>query len=278
MMRQTYNFLFQSVALVTVLCLSGFTVSAQEKVKPSTSDATAAKQAIEKIVREYLLKNPEVLREAMQALQAKEEKAKSELIAKNLKALKSEIYSDQDSPTIGNPHGDVSVVVFFDYNCGHCRNSLPNLASLTATDKSVRIVYKEFPIMSPNSEIVARAALAAKQQGKYLEFHQALLETDEVGEAAVKLISEKLNLNAEQLQKDMNDAKMAEALSRNAKLATSLEIAGTPAYIIGDQIIPGAIDTNSLSEMVAAERAKLPKPENVKVKPHAISKSSAGLK
>lgn len=275
-MKQPSNFLFQSAALVTILCLSVFAVLAQKTAKPSPSDATAAKQAIEKIVREYLLKNPEVLREAMQALQAKEEKAKSELMAKNLKTLKSEIYSDQDSPISGNPQGDVSVVAFFDYYCGHCRNSLPNLASLTATDKSVRIIYKEFPIMSPNSEIVARAALAATRQGKYLEFHQALLETEEVGEAAVKIIAEKLNLNAEQLQKDMNDAKMAEALSRNAKLAMSLEIAGTPAYIIGDQIIPGAIDTESLSKIVAAERAKLPKTEIVKVKPHALSKSSAG--
>lgn len=275
-MRQTYNFLFQSAALVTVLCLLVSAVVAQKTGKPPTSDATAAKRAIEKIVREYLLENPEVLREAMQALQAKEEKAKSELIAKNLKNLKSEIYSDQDSPIGGNSQGDISVVAFFDYYCGHCRNSLPNLASLTATDKSVRIIYKEFPIMSPKSEVVARAALAAKRQGKYLEFHKALLETDEVGEEAVKLIIEKLSLNSEQLQKDMNDAKIAEALYRNAKLATSLEIAGTPAYIIGDQIIPGAIDAESLSKIVAAERAKLPKTAIVKVKPHALSKSSAG--
>lgn len=264
-MRQISNFLLQTAALVTVLCVSVFAVSAQKTGKPPTSDATAEKRAIEKIVREYLLENPEVLREAMQALQAKEEKAKSELIAQNLKTLKSEIYSDQDSPTIGNPQGDVSVVVFFDYNCGYCRKTLPNLASLTAADKSLRIIYKEFPIMSPQSEIVARAALAAKRQGKYLEFHKALLETDEVGEAVVKLISEKLNLNGEQFQKEMNDAKIAEALYRNAKLAASLEIAGTPAYIIGDQIIPGAIDTDSLSKMVAAERARLPKTESVTV-------------
>lgn len=265
MIRQTNNFLFQSAALVTVLCFSVSAVVAQKTGKPPTSDATAAKRAIEKIVREYLLENPEVLREVMQALQAKEEKAKSELIAKNLKNLKSEIYSDQDSPIGGNPEGDVSVVAFFDYYCGHCRNSLPNLANLTTTDKSVRIIYKEFPIMSPQSEIVARGALAAKRQGKYLEFHKALLETDAVGEEAVKLISEKLNLNSEQLQKDMNDAKIAEALYRNSKLAASLEIAGTPAYIIGGQIIPGAIDTDSLSKIVAAERASLSKTETVTV-------------
>lgn len=265
MTRQPSNFLLQTAALVTVLCFSVFPVSAQKKVKPPTSDAIAAKQAIEKIVREYLLENPEVLREAMQALQAKEEKAKSELIAKNLKTLKSEIYSDQDSPTVGNSKGDVSVVVFFDYNCGYCRKTLPNLEHLTANDKSLRIIYKEFPIMSPQSEVVARAALAANRQGKYLEFHKALLETEAVGEEAVRMISEKLNLNAEQFQKDMHDAKIAEALSRNARLATSLEIAGTPAYIIGDQIIPGAIDTDSLSQIITAARANLPKTESAKV-------------
>jgi protein-disulfide isomerase len=156
-------------------------------------------------------------------------------------------------------------VAFFDYYCGYCRQSLPSLENLVANDKSVRIIYKELPIMSLKSELVARAALAAKRQGKYLEFHKALLETDETGEEAVKFVAAKLNLDSEQLQKDMNDPQIVEALYRNAKLAASLNVNGTPAYIIGGQIIPGAIDIDSLTQIVVAERGKLAKTKIAKV-------------
>ena len=264
-MKQKSNFLLKLIAIVTVLLIGISAVSAQKKVKTSVSDSNAEKQTIEKIVREYLLENPEIIREAMQALQAKEEKAKIQLTAENLKKLNAEIYSDQDSPIGGNPEGDVTIVAFFDYYCGYCRQSLPNLENLVANDKSVRIIYKEFPIMSQKSDVVARAALAAKRQGKYLEFHKALLETDEIGGEAVEFVSKKLNLDFERLQKDMNDPKIVEVLYRNAKLAESLNVSGTPAYIIGGQIIPGAINADSLSKIVAAEREKLPKTKIAKV-------------
>jgi protein-disulfide isomerase len=264
-MKHKSNFLLKVIAIVAVLFIGISVVSAQKKVKTSVSGSNTEKQAIEKFVREYLLENPEIIREAMQALQAKEEKAKNQLIAEKLKSLNSEIYADQDSPIGGNPDGDVTIVAFFDYYCGYCRQSLPNLENLVANDKSVRIIYKEFPIMSLNSDVVARAALAAKRQGKYLEFHKALLETDETGEAAVEFVSKKLNLDLEQLQKDMNDPKIVESLYRNAKLAESLNISGTPAYIVGGQIIPGAIETDSLKKIVVAEREKLPKNKIAKV-------------
>jgi protein-disulfide isomerase len=264
-MKHKSNFLLKVIAVVTVLFIGISVVSAQKKVKTSVSGSNAEKQAIEKIVREYLLENPEIIREAMQALQAKEEKAKIQLTAENLKNLNAEIYSDQDSPIGGNPKGDVTIVAFFDYYCGYCRQSLPSLENLVANDKSVRIIYKELPIMSLKSELVARAALAAKRQGKYLEFHKALLETDETGEEAVKFVAAKLNLDSEQLQKDMNDPQIVEALYRNAKLAASLNVNGTPAYIIGGQIIPGAIDIDSLTQIVVAERGKLAKTKIAKV-------------
>jgi protein-disulfide isomerase len=256
MMRQTYNFLLQTAALVTVLYFSVFTVSAQEKVKPSTPDATAAKQAIEKIVREYLLKNPEVLREAMQALQAKEEEEKKQLIAKQMKSLQAEIYSDPDSPFAGKETGNVSVVVFFDYFCGYCKKTLPALPTLLPKDSSLRIVYKELPILGPASQLAAHAALAARRQGKYAEFHQALVEADGADEAVIKAISDRLGLNYAVLQKDMKDPKISEAIDRNLRLAAALQINGTPAYLVGEQIIPGAIDAASLAQLIAAERAK----------------------
>ncbi len=215
------------------------------------------KAAIEKIVREYLLNNPKVLREAMQALEQQEAKDRREALAKNLKSLKTDIYYDVTSPVAGNPNGDVTVVVFFDYNCGYCKQTLPDLDVLLKKDPQLRVIYKEFPIMSNDSQFAAQAAMAAAKQGKYLEFHRALVSADSATEVAIRSISDRLKLDYPKLQADMKDPKLNEALLRNNSIASQLGINGTPAYIVGDQIIPGAIDAGALANLVAFERSKL---------------------
>jgi len=147
--------------------------------------------------------------------------------------------------------------VFYDYFCGYCRKSLPSLQPLVANDSGVRIVYKELPILSPQSFVAAKAALAAQRQGKFSEFHQALLESDSASDEAIKAISDKLHLDYAKLQKDMNDPEVAAIIDRNQKLATALGIEGTPAYLVGSQIVPGAIDADSLARMVTIERSKV---------------------
>lgn len=222
------------------------------------------KEIIENIVRDYLLKNPSIIREAMQALQIREAKEKQERTADNIKALEKEIFSSPDTPTAGNSKGDVSIAVFFDYNCGYCKKSLPALKELLAKDPSIRIVYKELPILSPQSQFAARAALAAHRQGKYIEFHEALIETVEISEEVIKSISDRLGLDYLTLQKDMNDPKINESINNNHLLANALEINGTPAYIVGEQIIPGAVDSDALAKIVSTERAKLAKTTKTK--------------
>lgn len=248
-------FVFVTFAATSILGLSP--AEAQVKTVPATDAVTTEqRETIEKIVKEYLLKNPTVIRDAMQALQAQEEKEKRELAAKTMKKLKSEIYADADSPVIGNPRGDVAIVVFFDYNCGYCRKSLTELQGLLDRDPMLRVIYKEFPILGPQSQVAATAALAAKRQGQYIAFNKALLEADGAGDAMIKGVSDKLKLNYAKLQQDMSDPKVGLEIERNIKLAAALDINGTPAYIVGDQIIPGAIDMTSLATMIAAERAK----------------------
>ena len=222
------------------------------------------KELIEKVVREYLLKNPTIIRDAMQALQAQEEKEKQERAANSMKELRSDIYSDPDSPVVGNPKGDVTIVVFFDYNCGYCKKSLPELQTLLSKDQSLRVVYKEFPILGPQSLIAARAALAANRQGHYQAFNRALFDADGAGEGTLKGVSDSLKLNYSKLQQDMADPKVNEEIERNMKLAAALDINGTPAYIIGDLLIPGAIDIDSLAKLVSSERAKLVDPKAAK--------------
>lgn len=255
---------FFIINLVAILFLGLFQVQAQTTKTVKTSAKTPAvsktqREVTENIIREYILKNPSIIREALMALQAQEEQEKQLSFANNMKELKSEIYLDADSPVVGNSKGDVTIVVFFDYFCGYCRKTLPELKTLVAKDSSVKIIYKELPIMGPQSQVAARAALAAMRQGKYTEFHHAMMESDGADDAIIKGISDKLGLNYETLKKDMDDVKLNESIERNLRLATAIGVNGTPAYLIGDQFIPGAIDADSLAKIIGSEREKLAK-------------------
>jgi protein-disulfide isomerase len=176
-----------------------------------------------------------------------------------LHAHKTELYADPDTPIVGNPKGDVTIAVFFDYNCGYCKKTLPGLQALLAKDPSLKVVYKEFPVLGPSSILGARAALAAHKQGKYAAFHEALVQLPNITLEEIKTLAERLGLNAEKLAQDLEDPKTMEALERNAQLANTLEINGTPAYIVGEQLFPGAVDADALAQLVAIERAKAAK-------------------
>lgn len=229
-------------------------------VSPSTPAENNVK-AIERIVRNYLMNNPAVIREAMQALQAQELKEKQERAANQMKELRSEILADPGSPIAGNAKGDVSIAVFFDYNCGYCKQTVPKLQSISEKDPMVRIVFKEFPVLGPQSAFGAKAALAASRQGKYVEFHNALMTAESTDEDSIKTISKTLGIDYSKLQKDMADPQIDEQITRNQRLAESLDINGTPAYIIGDQIIPGAVDAESLTRFIQIERKKVREPK-----------------
>jgi protein-disulfide isomerase len=235
----------------------------QQPTENSTRDTASStirnpkeseKERIESIIREYLLKNPSIIREAMQALQAQEARERAERSANLMKELRKEILFDPDSPIGGNASGDISIVVFFDYNCGYCKQTLPQIQSVLQSDTLVRIVFKELPILGPPSTFAAKAALAAARQGKYVEFHKALMMAERTDENAIRNISETLGMDYPKLEKDMADPQIAELIMRNLRLATSLDLNGTPAYIIGNQIIPGAIDAESLIRVVTIER------------------------
>lgn len=220
---------------------------------------------IEKIVHDYLLKNPSVIREAMQALDAQDRREQEQRVAAAIKENSSALFADPDSPIAGNAAGDVSVVVFLDYSCGFCRSTLPHLQTIADSDQGVRIVFKEFPILGSQSHHAAIAALAAARQGKYLEFHNSLLTSDSIGDDGIKAISTELGLDYARLQRDMADPEIEKELNRNLRLGDALSINGTPAYIIGDQLVPGALDLESLQRFIAIARSKsgqMPKEAN----------------
>ena len=169
-----------------------------------------------------------------------------------------EIYNDPDTPVGGNPAGDVTIVEFFDYNCPYCRKVAGVLGELERTDANLRFVYKEFPILGPDSDFAARAALAAHRQGKYLEFHKALMTSRFVAnQTTVRQIAETAGLDVERLKADMADPTLASIVARNLALAMALRIHATPSFVIADQVYAGGGELADFQRVIDAARQRL---------------------
>ena len=216
------------------------------------------KRSIEQIVKEYLLKNPEVIVEVQNALEAKQEREQNEktkaLVAENAK----EIYRHPNAAVAGNPDGDITVVEFFDYNCGYCKRAFGDVAKLVEKDKNIRVVFAELPIIRDESEPVSRIALAARIQGKYWEVHRELIALKGlVNEAAALKITEKAGLDMDKLKTDMNSAEVKGELERVKALAKKMGINGTPHFLVGDRSVGGAPE--NLFELLEAHAGELRK-------------------
>lgn len=222
----------------------------------SAATQPSDRKAIEKIVREYLLTHPEIIEEAIHALQIKREREQrarsSAAIAAHGKALRDHPMT----PVSGNAKGDVTVVEFFDYECGYCKRSLASMISLMRNDPDVKIVWKELPILGPMSRYAARAAMAAKKQGKYLDFHIALMGTrGRLSETKVLGAAKDVGLDVDRLQRDMKDPQIDAYLDETLELAHALGIRGTPAFVIGDTLEGGALSEARMREIIAQSRA-----------------------
>ena len=200
----------------------------------------AQRKEIESIIKEYLLNNPEVLVDVQNALEAKMDRVQNERMAAAMKDNAGELYRSAASPIV-NAKGDVPVIEFFDYNCGYCKKAFPEVAQLIEGDKKIRLILKEFPILAKGSEEASRVALAAKMQGKYWEFHRAMLENQgQANEASALHVAERLGLDMARLKKDMASPEIKKEIEATHALANKMGIQGTPHFIVGDKIIPGA--------------------------------------
>jgi len=214
-------------------------------------------KAVQGIIKQYILDNPEVIIEAVESLRKKQEAMKAEQAKQALDTQKAALYDDKDSPVGGNVNGDVTIVEFFDYQCPYCKRAHVSLTEAVAKDGKIKIIYKEFPILSEESRIAAVAALAARNQGKYLPFHNALLSTrDKLTAESIFAIAKSVGLDVDKLRKDMQSPEIGRALERNMALADALNIRGTPAFIVGREIVPGAIDVDTIRELVKRAREK----------------------
>jgi protein-disulfide isomerase len=198
---------------------------------------------IERTVRDYLTKNPEVLVEMTNELDkrqaAEQEAQQKKAISENADA----IFRSPVSHVAGNPNGDVSLVEFFDYNCGYCRKAMPDVVKLVNDDGKIRLVLKELPIFGEDSEAAAKLALASNKQGKYFEMHQKLFsEPGKADNEKALRVAKELGLDVDQLQKDAEDPDIKKGLDQAKELAQKLNLQGTPLYLIGDRVLPGAPD------------------------------------
>jgi protein-disulfide isomerase len=212
-------------------------------------------EAIGRILRQYLEQHPELILEALEAAEAKARAAQEAAGRQAVAQRQRELEADPASPVLGNPKGDVTLVEFFDYRCPYCKQVAPSLEALLAEDKRLRIVMKEFPILGQDSIVAARAALAAERQGKYFKFHNALMAVKGgLGEDTVYKTAAAVGLDVERLKADMARPEIEAQLRATYELAQALRIRGTPAFVVGGELIPGAVDLATLRQKIAAAR------------------------
>lgn len=224
----------------------------------------AMRSEFEALIKDYLIRNPEVMLDVQSALEAKMEKITAEKTAAALKEHAKELFEMSSAPSAGNPKGDVTVVEFFDYNCGYCKKALPDVASLVQSDKNVRVVLKEFPILSKGSEEASKIAIAARMQGKYWDFHQAMLGLQgPANEASALKVAEKAGLDMTRLKKDMVSSEVKREIDETRSLAQKMGINGTPHFLVGDKVIAGAPE--NLAEVLAGNIADVRKAGGCKV-------------
>lgn len=239
------------LSLCAMAALGVIPARAAEPLSPAQT------KAVETTIREYLLRNPEIIADAIQALQDKRQAAERNAVRAALDANRAELFTDPASPVSGDANGDVTVVEFFDYLCGVCKRVHPVVAELMKTDPKIRRVYKDWPILGPESVLAARAALASRAQGKYLPFHDALMEAKgRLDRKKLFAIAESVGIDNARLAKDMESKEITNVIRRNFKLADALKINGTPSFIIGDEVLRGGRDLDTMRRIVARARAE----------------------
>lgn len=212
---------------------------------------------MKEVIRSYLLENPEILREMMATLEAKDQKAEDDLRDKAMTTLAPELFKTAKDPSVGNPKGDVTIVEFMDYNCGWCKKSMSEVTTLLKADSNLRVVFKDFPIFGEHSEYAARAALAAAKQNKYWELHQAMFSHDgQVTTDVVNQLAEGLGLDMAKLKSDAESKEIGEQIAANMQMGKKLAINGTPAFIIDDQVHGGYLPLDGMVSSIAEVRSK----------------------
>lgn len=229
----------------------------QKAEEPPHSDAVIDADFLNPLIESYLLENPSILQKVSAALDAEIKTAQAAQTKEALQSLQEVIYNDPDHVVLGNPNGDVTLVELFDYNCGYCRSALPDLATLMAEDPNLRIILKEFPILSQGSVDAAKVAVVVGRDKSvdYWTFHQKLFTSrGQITKDTALAAAKELGLNPVTVGLETEAPEIDRILARSFQIAQGLNVTGTPTYIIGNEVIPGAIGLDSLRERIANMR------------------------
>ncbi|AQS41781.1 MAG: Membrane protein [Candidatus Tokpelaia hoelldobleri] len=227
--------------------------------KELLSDTGFLKQLSQKVVRDYLIENPEILLEAQNVLETRME---AQARADQVKAIKEEsakIFHAPDDAVFGNPRGDVTIVEFYDYNCGYCKKSFPTMQALIKKDPNLRFVMKDFPILGQDSVDAHRVARAFQvvMPDKYRQFHEAMMLRPGRANAASAIdVALSLGADKDKMNRALADESLLQPFVTNGEVAYKLRINATPAYIIGHQVVSGAVGTDALVKIIEQERKR----------------------
>lgn len=246
--------MFRSLAPLALV--AGLAVAAPLPAAAQFTDAQKAE--IGQVMRDYLLKNPQVLREALVELQ-KREKEDEEASRKRVVGEQSEkLFNSKYQAVLGNPKGTTTIVEFFDYNCGYCKRALDDMAKLMKSDPELRVVLKDFPVLGPGSVEAAQVAQAVKNQlkgDKFWEFHSKLLLTrGQIGKAQAMAVAKEIGVDMAKLDKDMASSEPRAGIAETMQLADSLGLTGTPSYVVGQDVVVGAVGYDELAGKLANVR------------------------
>jgi protein-disulfide isomerase len=242
--------------LATVLTLAALPTAAPVR---ADSFSPAQRGEIEHIVKDYLIKHPEVLQQVIGEMEKRQAAADAERHKLAVHSHAKVLFSSPHQVTLGNPKGDVTMVEFFDYNCGYCKHALADMMALLNTDAKLKVVLKEFPVLGQGSVEAAHVAVAVRMQDpdgkKYLAFHQKLLGgRGHADKAHALAVAREVGLDMARIEKDMASPEVKTSLAENFKLAELLGLNGTPSYVVGSDVIVGAIGLKGLTEKVNIAR------------------------
>jgi protein-disulfide isomerase len=215
---------------------------------------------IGKIIREYLLSNPELLQEVIQEMERRQAQAHADRHRQAIKEHADAIFNSKRQVVLGNPQGETTLVEFFDYNCGFCRKALSDKMELIKADPKLKIVLKEFPVLGEGSTQAAQVAVAVRMQDKtggkkYLEFHQKMFATrGQLDKARALAVVREIGFDAARAERDMNSDEVRQTLEESFKLAEALGINGTPTYVLSGQVVVGAVGLEKLREAINTTR------------------------
>jgi len=246
-----------SIPRLTAAVCAALLIAAVPLTARAAEFSKAQRTDIERIVHDYLVAHPEVLQEAMSELEKRQQAADTEKHKAAVKAHAKALFDSPDQVVLGNPNGNVTFVEFFDYNCGYCKRAMSDMLTLMKDDPKLKVVLKEFPVLGPGSVEAARVAVAVRMLApkKYLEFHTKLLGGRGHADGARALaVAKDIGLDMDRLQKDMKSPEVQKTLQQDFKLAEALGLNGTPSYVIGDDVVVGAIGLHGLQAKINTAR------------------------